>query len=287
MITPKSQVRRAVSTDHSSISDLIFSAPQTHRHMDWRAPLEWLGEPHYFVLEENERIVAALACPQDPPDAAWIRLFSYTAPLSGAQAWSALWEVIHADIANSGGATVAVICTHSWLESLLHNSRFTLKQHIVMLSLQTRSHKPAATNIHIRPITYDDLSVIVQVDWSAFEPLWRNSTEATQSALSQSNYATLAELDGQVLGYQLSTQNPRGSHLARLSVKKEAQGKGIASALLSDMIHHFNICGVDYFSVNTQADNSASLSLYKKFGYLGTGEQYPVYIYEIKGRQND
>jgi ribosomal protein S18 acetylase RimI-like enzyme len=64
-------------------------------------------------------------------------------------------------------------------------------------------------------------------------------------------------------------------------VRKEAQGKGVGSALLGDLFRRLRWQGMDYISVNTQADNYASLQLYQKFGFTRTGEQYPVYTYEV------
>ena len=48
-----------------------------------------VGSPNYWVLEDNGRIIAALACPEDPQHAAWIRLFLITR-IFRIEAWSAL-----------------------------------------------------------------------------------------------------------------------------------------------------------------------------------------------------
>ena len=39
--------------------------------------------------------------------------------------------------------------------------------------------------------------------------------------------------------------------------------------------------GIYKLSVNTQSDNAASLSLYQKMGFVRTGEQYPVYVFDV------
>ncbi len=81
------QVRPAAPADQQKIADLIFLESHVHRHLDWRAPLEWLGRAPYWVLEENGRLGAALACPPDPEAIAWIRLFAFVSRLSGPAAW--------------------------------------------------------------------------------------------------------------------------------------------------------------------------------------------------------
>ena len=93
--------------------------------------------------------------------------------------------------------------------------------------------------------------------------------------------ATVAEDNGCVIGYQISTGSRLGGHLARLGVRKEAQGRGIGSALVSDLIQRLSSQNLGRVTVNTQSDNAASLSLYQKMGFVQTGEQYPVCIYQL------
>jgi len=39
--------------------------------------------------------------------------------------------------------------------------------------------------------------------------------------------------------------------------------------------------GIYKLSVNTQSDNVASLALYQRLGFIRTGEQYPVYCFDV------
>ena len=119
MVAINLQVRRAVLADQQQIANLIFFETRVHRHLDWRAPLEWLGSPHYWVLEEGSDVMAALACPQDPPGIAWIRLFACASPLEETRAWPALWETARNEIALQGNALAAAIALQPWFEDLL------------------------------------------------------------------------------------------------------------------------------------------------------------------------
>ena len=60
MINVSLQVRRAVVEDHLQIASLIHNEVASHRHLDWRVPLEWIGSPNYWVLEDGGRITANL-----------------------------------------------------------------------------------------------------------------------------------------------------------------------------------------------------------------------------------
>jgi ribosomal protein S18 acetylase RimI-like enzyme len=262
---------------------LIFFESRVHRHLDWRAPLDWLGSKHYWVLEDERRITAALACPQDPPGIAWLRLFVHASHLSGPEAWSPLWEAVCAEIQSQGGATIGVISLHGWLQNILLENNFQLTQNIVMLEWFNQSVElsPMPAGVTIRRMTADDLGQTVEIDASAFAPLWRNSYPALQKALPQALFATVAEKDGQIIGYQLSTPNPLGAHIARLVVRKEAQGQGIGRSLLTDLFIQMRKRGLERLTVNTQDDNVISLALYQKTGFMRTGEQFPVFVYEL------
>ncbi len=277
-------VRPAVRADEHQITNLLFFSPHIHRHLDWRGPLDWLGLPRYWALEEYGQIHAILACPEDPMGISWIRLFAHSSLLSGPQAWSPLWEATLSEIGAAGGGTVAAIVNQYWLSSLLYASGFDLYQYIVLLEWREQPFqpRPLPPHVQIRPMRPADLLAVSTVDAAAFAPLWRNSLATTQRAYSQALIATVAELDGELVGYQISTSAHQGGHLARLAVRPEAQGLGIGAALVSDLILRLRQRGGRRLSVNTQSDNAASLALYQGLGFVRTGEEYPVFVYPVK-----
>jgi ribosomal-protein-alanine N-acetyltransferase len=252
--------------------------------LDWHTTLEWIGSPYYWVLEEDDRIVAALACPEDPPHVAWVRFFGYHQNLSGHQAWSSLWEVARNEIMHANIQThIAAIVVKQWFQTILLSSGFELKQNIILLELMNENIRffSAPQRIRIRPMQDADLPAVVKVDLAAFGQFWHNTADALQRARLQCASATVAEDDSGVIGYQLSTKNPLGAHLARLGVQPEAQGRGVGSALVSDLIRSLGVSQLSRLSVNTQADNAASLALYKKLGFIRTGEHFPVLVFPI------
>jgi ribosomal-protein-alanine N-acetyltransferase len=123
---------------------------------------------------------------------------------------------------------------------------------------------------------------VEQVDNTAFDPLWRNSLSALRRAFAQAALATVAVIADEIVGYQISTANPLGGHLARLAVLPELHGRGIGQGLVTDMIQKLSQRGIRTISVNTQNDNHISLTLYKKIGFNETGEIFPVYEYDVK-----
>ena len=275
-------VRPANVNDHQQLSNLIFFETRLHRHLDWRTPLEWLGAPLYWALEEGHQITAALACPVEAPGIAWVRLFVYAGRWSAENAWNILWNTAQPEIARTGGAKVAAIAMQPWFQNVLAASGFENRQGIVMLEWQYQPRAPyEAKGIRIRPMSQADLPEVERVDAAAFPPLWQNPIETLRRGLVQSLHATVAESEQGIVGYQISTGGRARAHLARLAVHPAVQGHGVGRALLSDLFARLGQFGIPRLSVNTQSDNETSLNLYKKTGFLLTGEQYPVYTFDV------
>ena len=283
MIGLNLQVRPAGLQDRQAISSLVFYENHAHRHLDWRHPLDWLGSPYFWLMEEDGRALAALACPPDPPGIAWVRLFAFGGQVSAVEAWSSLWELARGEIARRGGAQVAVIAMQGWMRELLARTEFDRLQSVVMLEWKGRPvlEPSLPTGVSLRPLAESDLPAAEQVDAEAFDPLWHISLDNLRRAFSQAIVATVIESQGRLLGYQLSTGKPLGAHLARLAVRKEAQGFGLGAALVADLLGQMRRRGAGLITVNTQNDNHASLAVYRKMGFLRTGEEYPVFRYYV------
>ncbi|MEW5938966.1 MAG: GNAT family N-acetyltransferase [Chloroflexota bacterium] len=286
MIDLHLQVRPAAREDYQALSSLIFFETHAHRHLDWRMPLDWLGSPYFWVLEDDRRALAALACPPDPPGVAWIRLFVHSGAAPPGWAWPALWESARRDMAALGGAQVAAIVRQDWFRRVLLESGFQPMQPIVMLEWRGRPVMPPALapGFRLRPMTSADLPEAARVDAESFGPFWMNSLDALTRAFSMRTSAALAEdPQGRVAAYQISTANASGAHLARLGVRKEAQGRGLGRALVADLIRQMRGRNVERLTVNTQADNAASLALYQGLGFVRTGEEFPVVRFDVGG----
>jgi ribosomal protein S18 acetylase RimI-like enzyme len=278
MINTKLAVRPALQSDHTAIANLMYFEPRVHRHLDWRGPLEWLGVPEYWVLEQGDSIVSALACPPDPQGVAWLRFFAHVSGVSLQDAWQALWQVALPAL-KERGYLIGAITVSEWFGPLLLESGFSITQQIVVLEHDSVEFKlrPLPSNIVMRSMTDRDLQAVAKVDQEGFAPLWRNSIQALRSGYNQSGFATVALLDGEIVGYQISTRNSFGVHLARLAVLPACQGREIGYSLVQDLLLQTRRAGLRRLTVNTQNDNRMSLALYQKIGFELTGEQYTVY----------
>jgi [ribosomal protein S18]-alanine N-acetyltransferase len=276
----RSTVREATPSDLQKLANLIHFEVHIHRHLDYRPPLDWVGDHPFLILEQNGSITAALACPPDPPQVAWIRLFAASSREQIGHAWESLWSEAVAYLESAHQPCwIAAIPMQKWFEDLLTKSSFQYSHSITMLHWENQPlpEMPANRQIGIRPMTLDDLRVVQRVDEASFSPIWQNSLPCLELAFRQASIATVAEKDDQVVGYQISTATPIGGHLARLAVDPQMQGQGIGQQILRDLLTHFIRRGAQTVTVNTQKDNVGSLALYKRMGFKFSGEEYPIY----------
>jgi len=272
-------VRPAVLTDHRQIANLIQISPYVHRHLDWRSPLDWIGTSPFHVIEQQGQIIASLGCPPEPPTVAWIRLFVNSGKIPLQDAWQMLWDKARAELSRSGQFIAAAIILQDWLHKLLSSSGFNSRQSIVMLERDggIPADMDLQAGVTLRAMMPFDLPAVAEVDTMAFDLLWQNTLPVLERAYPQALFATVTESKGQVNGYQISTRNPLGVHLARLAVRPDVQGKGLGYILVADLIRQAEKHGISHMTVNTQSDNASSLALYKRMGFHETGERYPVY----------
>jgi len=283
------KLRKAELNDRDQIVRLLQKRSFIHQHLGWFSPLEWLGEQPYLVLENQSRISAALACPPDDDGITWLHLFAVTPGMLIYQAWKALWpSALEWLEVNTFVQQVNSLVVQDKMIDLLSKSGFQEAYQVVILVWDAAYAKwPEKTENHfIRDMERDDFLQVYEIDQIAFEPIWRNSLRHIEVAFQEKISASVVIINNRIAGYQISTINPQGGHLARLAVDPQYQKSGVGSALLENLLNHFQRDGIVQVSVNTQARNQASLELYKKFGFIRLDEIYPVYQFTINRKDS-
>ena len=272
-------VRPAQEADRHKLATLIHFSPYVHRHLGWRAPLDWLGKEPFLVAERDDQILAALACPPDNPEISWLRLFAVSTTMHVDDAWEMMWPIANRLIGES--IPVAALPLQNWFRRLLETSNFSHAYDVLMMRWKDVCQSIPALQpdspYRIRMMNYDDLKIVHALDDDAFDPVWRHSTELLEIAFQNAALATVAEDRHGVIGYQVSTANNSDGHLARLAVHPRARRLGVGYTLVQDLLVNYRRRGIARVTVNTQESNQASLSLYEKAGFEKTGEVFPIY----------
>jgi len=275
----KETIFQATKSQYEQVAAFLNQDLRSHRHLDWFYVLDWLGTHAFLVDMKDERIRALLCVTNENNDTAWIRAFAAKKTLRYKDYWDRLLEQAMTDLKRTGTQRIASLSLHPWFKGLLENSGFRNRQKIIVLAWQGNFPPRNKINkeIEIELMKIDDLPKIADVDQQAFPYVWQNSLMGLTKAFNQTGISTVARLNGQIVGYQISTVMTIYGHLARLAVHPSYQRQGIAYTLVYDLLRRFEERGLFRVTVNTQSDNTASLMLYDQFGFTRTGEDIPVY----------
>jgi ribosomal-protein-alanine N-acetyltransferase len=274
--------RPAAEADRELVTAFSRTAAQVHAHLDWRPAEDWLGTQPFLLAERGRRTIGVLVCPPDPPDTAWVRLFALAGDESPQRVWKAVWPPARAALEAQRVKIVAGLSLDRWMEPLYAGSGFDQTHNVVVLTRRRGRPLGASRNpARVRVARADDHSAIVAADLAAFTSPWQISSTVAQTAIAQAAYLTVAELEGEIVGYQLTTPNPDGAHLARLAVFPRWQGRGVGYALVADLVAHSEQNGAHAISVNTQDTNAASLAVYRRAGFELSGPRFPVFQLQI------
>lgn len=276
------KIRSTDNSDRPHVAKLLAKAPNRHLHLDWFDAYELLEDRPSLIALQGDRVVALLASPPDPPGIAWIRHFAASEGTPLIPVWEALWDKLLMIAPAEHISTIAALITQSWLTPMLMASGFTERTEVIFF--ERRGELPQVDlplHATLRTMTSDDLEMVSSVDHDSFQPLWQHSLRALTAAYQLSSFATVIEVDDQVVAYQISTSSALGAHLARLAVQPAMQGQGLATALVAHALRNFARRGMDRMSVNTQADNPRSQMLYEKLGFISTEQRFPVLTFDL------
>ena len=275
-------IRQAHNRDISIITELIDKAFLVHRNLDWRPLMEWVDQPPFLLRIMNQKLTALFSCAPDPEGIAWIHAFivdQWSGHLD--TIWFSLLEPA-LSVLSETRSRIYSVCLSNWYSRLLKSSGFSLFQNIVVLQWSKILPLPTVIppEVMIRPMQPADLDQVAEVDKQAFEDAWVISRTSLQRAYLQSSHASVAEIDEQTIGYELSNANHLSAHLTRLAVLPQLTRQNIGYALTAQMLEYFTRQGIWQITVNTQDNNRASLSLYKKMGFYQTSDTFPVFTYQ-------
>jgi ribosomal protein S18 acetylase RimI-like enzyme len=268
------------------VRDLLFRSYRTHTHLDWQESDQWLDDGEAYpsrLAWQGSRLQGIIATSAPLNQTCWLRIASISDQADAQQVFSLLWESLLPELRAQSVRTSALLLIRNWIAAYAEPLGFHYAEEIITFrrpSLEIPFDSPTP-GLTIRLTQPEDLTAILGVDNRAFVAPWQMEREELRQAERISASCTVAELDGNMVGYQLSTLYFDGAHLARLAVVPEAQGIGVARTLLIDLLSRFARRGVLSMTVNTQASNTRSQRLYTGFGFERTGYDLPVWMVNI------
>lgn len=264
-----------------AIHSLMFYSRLTHVHLDWYKAAHWLESSNALVhLAWYEgRLVGIMGAAKPLNHTSWLRLVAVDGRYTPLAILQPLWKSIGTQLYQAGVKSVSILLINNWLARHLPDLGFGYLEDVVTMYRGKRLLPPfdPLTESTIRLAYNEDLPEIAMIDQTAFAPPWQLSTDELYQALRLSAICTVAEANGKMIGYQLSTRHHASAHLARLAVLPQTQSRGIGSLLVYDLLRRFLKRGVKSFTVNTQESNLRSQHIYERFEFYRNGFDLPVW----------
>ncbi len=266
------------------ILDLFYRAYQVHLHLDWYTAEQWLDRTSEIIrlAWDDRTLVGVIGAAQPLNATSWMRLLMLRDRASARTVLLALWESTRRVLAQAGVRSVWLLLSNESLTDEVRAMGFAQDEWVITL----RRHgldfpEPLTTAVELRPLELDEIKQVTAVDQTAFAPPWQLSAADLYQAVRQSDSAKCAWLNGEIIGYQLSTRYRESGHLARLAVLPHYQGQGIGGALIRDMLGGFLRRHVMTVTVNTQQTNIQSQRLYEYYGFERNHFDLPVWKIEL------
>jgi ribosomal-protein-alanine N-acetyltransferase len=128
--------------------------------------------------------------------------------------------------------------------------------------------------VTVRSLGFSDLPQVISIERRAFPTPWSLSMFVLE--LSKPSGVCLAAIaHKRVLGYLICARYVDVWHLMNIAVDPAARRRGVASALLEEMLHR---AGRDEaYTLEVRPSNTGAIALYERFGFRSAGTRRRYY----------
>ncbi len=263
-----------------AVQNLLFYAGRQHVHVDWHRPMSFLNQPgtFAFTLWDQDYLSGLIACSAPLGGTQWLRLLAVDSAANFDAVFEALVQATVEKALSHDVHTLYCLIINRWLAYHLPALSFHYFDDVVTLrrigdKLPTLPPSPYT----VQNAYFEHLTDLVEVDHAAFVPPWQMLRDEIRSAQRQAASCTMATLNGQIVGYQITTRHQNSAHLSRLAVVPAHQGKGVGALLLHHVISAMLRRGVRMMTVSTQQSNQQSQRLYLRFGFQHDNYKLPMW----------
>lgn len=264
----------------SALLDLAWYSQWAHKHLDWHTTSQWLDSElgHVTLAWHGEQLIGYIGISLPVKGWSWIRLLGIRDGRMPGLVLRELLEAAEARCAPLGASNIVILMITNWLPTYLRELGFRLDEDVITMSHIGSALPPKPeVPVRLRAAEAQDVEDMALIDRLAFEPPWQLTEYDMRQAIRIAASATVAQLDDELIAYQLSTRQDEVGHIARLAVHPAYRRGRIASALMRQVVAEFLSRNLTELSVNTQKSNLPSQRLYEAFGFFRNGNDIELW----------
>ncbi len=185
---------------------------------------------------------------------------------------------------DQGITGVTSLTGEGWLRDGLAAAGFVQVDQVIGYARNFGSNGPPPPPIvGIRAAGTPDFEPVLAINAAAFEPFWRYDDNTILSWLLTSDHAAVAEMDGRLAGFALTSINAETeyAYLIRIATLPALQSRGVGKQLVTDALAYARTTRASGLALNTQASNTVSRRLYESLGFRPTGQALSVMVYPV------
>lgn len=130
--------------------------------------------------------------------------------------------------------------------------------------------------MNIRFMREEDLEQVWNIEQTLFSKPW-SKQDFFEALSKEENLYIVAEEKKQILGYCGIWGVAGEGQITNVAVKKEYQGKGIATSLFGDLLKKGETKNFHAYTLEVRAGNSRAIHLYENMGFVSAGVRKNFY----------
>jgi len=185
--------------------------------------------------------------------------------------------LVEATARQEGATSLVQIGYAPWLTAVLDRRGFVSQDWVVTYEWY---YQPVTVSgnrsVAVRSAHLRDLPTLLSMDKHIFGSIWHKPLNTFEEAMARAFIFSVAEQDGEIIGYQWCERHERHAHITRLAVRSDWEGQGVGTRLLTEALVSMANAGVNWVTLNTQESNLRSQTLYERHGFHLTGDRVAV-----------
>ena len=282
--------RLAQPGDRAALSELLADTWRRHGPLAVEEQMALLQNGLSTIASTRKHAVGFLGVsprlPAGSPAETWadLAMVAVATDRPVGKVLESLLEAALPTLRDQGITGVTGLMGEGWLREGLAAAGFVQVDRVIGYAHNFGCNRPPPPPVAgIRAAGAPDFEPVLAINAAAFEPFWRYDDSTVLSWLLTSDHAAVAEMDGRLAGFALTSINVETeyAYLIRIATLPTFRGRGLGTQLVSDALTYARGTRAHGLALNTQASNILSRRLYESLGFRPTGQALSVMVYPL------